>query len=755
MSGGVLVPRADQRMAVQQFAMEFGGKPLTIEVGKFAHAANGSCTVRYGDTMVLATAVLSKDKRPGLGFFPLMVEFEEKMYAAGRIKGSRFIKREGRPTDEAVLNARFIDRAIRPLFDSRIEHDVQVIVTVLAFDGVNDPDVPSLIAASCALHMSDIPWAGPIAAVRVGKQEDSYIINGSYEEREKNLFDVDIAGTAEKVLMIEADAKEATEDDVINAFVEGRKHLGSVIDLIEQVRTAVGKEKKDLVNPKTESEKVAFAHKEEVKKKAFDIMKPLIEELFYGAPKATKIERATAKDEVKRCLVEKLAAEGASPEDITYAGSLVYECVEHMVTQLILNEGRRVDGRGINEIRALSAEVGALPCVHGSGLFSRGETQVLSVCTLGAPGDKQTLDGMEFVGEKRFMHHYNFPPFSVGEAKPLRGAGRREIGHGALAEKAIASMIPDKETFPYSIRVVSEVLGSNGSSSMGSTCGTTLALMDAGVPIKAPVAGIAMGLASDGNRYQVITDLQDLEDGTGGMDFKITGTANGITAIQLDTKTDGLPHEVLVEAVHRAKEARLQILEVMLQAISAPRKELSANAPRILQLRINPDKIREVIGPGGKMINEIIAKTGVTAIDIEQDGLVMITAVDKASGEAAYKWIDDLTREVKAGESYEGEVVRLMEFGAFVQILPGRDGLVHISELAPWRVNAVTDIVKVGDKVKVKVIEIDEKGRTNLSMKQAEGNVYPERPPESAQKPQDKPRGPRPFKPGAPRRPRE
>ncbi|MBI1908464.1 polyribonucleotide nucleotidyltransferase, partial [Candidatus Uhrbacteria bacterium] len=662
-------------MQTQQFSMEYGGKPLTIEVGKFAQAANGSCTVRYGDTVVLATAVLSKDKRPGLGFFPLMVEFEEKLYAAGRIKGSRFIKREGRPTDEAVLNARFIDRAIRPLFDSRIEHDVQVIVTVLAFDGKNDADIPGLIAASCALHMSDIPWGGPIAAARVNKVDGQLLLNGTYEEREKSLFDVDVAGTPEKVIMIEAGAKEASEDDVLAAFAFGQERLGDVITLIEQVRAAVGKEKKDLVSPKTDAEKAAAEKRTVLKAKADAIMEPLIRELFYGAPKATKTERALAKDEVKRRLVAQLTAEGAEPDDIAYTSSLVYDCIEAMITRLILDEGRRVDGRGLDEIRPLYSEVATLPCVHGSGLFMRGETQVLSVCTLGAPGDKQTLDGMELIGEKRFMHHYNFPPFSVGEAKPLRGAGRREIGHGALAEKALMHMIPDKEAFPYSIRVVSEVLGSNGSSSMGSTCGATLALMDAGVPIKAPVAGIAMGLASDGERAMVITDLQDLEDGEGGMDFKITGTKDGITAIQMDTKTDGLTREIMETAVRRAKEARMRVLDVMLAALPAPRPELSPNAPRILKLRINPDKIREVIGPGGKMINEIIAKTGVTAIDIEQDGLVMITAVDGASGDAAYKWIADLTKEVTVGELYEGEVVRLMDFGAFVQILPGKDGL--------------------------------------------------------------------------------
>ena len=713
-------------MDIRKFSGDFGGKPLIIETGRFAHAANGSCTVQYGNTVVLATAVLSKDARPGLGFFPLMVDFEEKLYAAGRIKGSRFIKREGRPTDEAVLNARFIDRAIRPLFDQRIENDVQVIVTVLAFDGQNDADIPGLIAASCALHMSDIPWNGPIAAARVNEVEGKMTLNGTYAERMLSSFDVDVAGTPEKLLMMEAGANETPEQTVLEAILFGQQQLGSVIDLINKVRSEVGKEKRDLLSPKNDQERAAAEHRTDVERIAKDALRPLVKELFFDAPKATKTERALAKDALKSRLIAKLTEQGMAEPDIKLATSFAASTIDEEVTRMILEEGRRVDGRGIDEIRPLFSEVAILPCVHGSGHFMRGETQVLSVCTLGAPGDKQTLDGMELVGEKRFMHHYNFPPFSVGEAKPLRGAGRREIGHGALAEKAIAPMIPDEETFPYSIRVVSEVLGSNGSSSMGSTCGTTLALMDAGVPIKSPVAGIAMGLASDGKRYQVITDLQDLEDGEGGMDFKITGTANGITAIQLDTKTDGLPRSVVEEAIARARTARLKVLDVMLAAIAEPRKELAPTAPRILKLRINPDKIRDVIGSGGKVINEIIAKTGVSSIDIEQDGLVMITSVNQASGQAAYDWVHNLTREIQVGEAFDGEVVRLMEFGAFVQVLPGKDGLVHVSELAPWRVEKVTDIVNVGDKVKVKVIEIDEKGRVNLSMKQAEGNTYTE-----------------------------
>lgn len=721
-------------MEIKKFSTNFAGKELIIETGRFADQANAAITVQMGETVVLVTAVLG-EPRDGMDFFPLMVDYEEKLYAAGRIKGSRFIKREGRPSDEAVLVSRFIDRAIRPLFDNRIRNNVQVICTVLSFDEENDPDILGLIGASCALHISDIPWNGPIGAVRTSQIGDEWLFNASYEQRKDSAFDLDIAGTTEKVVMIEARANEVPEDVMAEAFKRGKAELAPVIELIEKMRAEIGTEKAMLIPDED-------PRKKEVEDMSKAFMSSRMEDLFFSQTKASKQERGEAKNRLKAELVEHLLENGVSDDEVWMGTSLIYDFIQIEVARAIIESGKRLDGRGIEDVRDLTIEAGILPRVHGCGHFSRGETQILSIATLGAPGDQQTLDNMETVGEKRYMHHYNFPPFSVGEARPLRGAGRREIGHGALAEKALEPVLPAKEDFPYAIRVVSETMNSNGSSSMASTCASTLALMDAGVPITAPVAGIAIGLASIGEEWKVITDIQDLEDGPGGMDFKVTGTKDGITAIQMDTKTHGLTQEMIEEALRQSKKARANILDQMTAVIAEPRAELSPYAPSILTLEINPDKIREVIGPGGKMINEIIEKTGVQAIDIEQNGLVMITAPDQESGKAAYDWVHNLTREVEVGEAFDGEVVRIMDFGAFVNILPGKDGMVHVSELAPWRVEKVEDIVKLGDKVKVKVIEIDDMGRINLSMKQAEGNVYTDEMKAKAQKrPEKRPEG--------------
>lgn len=723
----------------QRFETQWGGKTLTIEVGKYANQAGGSCTVQYGDTVILATATMSSEIRDGLNFFPLSVEYDEKLYAAGRIKGSRFMKKEGRPTDEAILTARFIDRAVRPLFDDRVRNEIQVVVTALAFDGENDPDVLGLIGASCALSISEIPWNGPIGCIRIGQIDGEWVINPSYEARDKSILDLSFAGTEDTILMVESGGREVPEETVLEAFWFGQKHIGAPIKLIEQVKAAVGKEKYNPLAIKNDAEQTALEEKQRVQALARPFVVEQVKELFFGTPRATKSERNKQKDELKKRTKAFLAEQGIEGDLIKAGLEIVGETLEEEVSRAIVEESRRVDGRGLDEIRPLLAEVAVLPRLHGTGHFMRGETQVLSVVTLGAPGDEQTLDGMEHVGKKRYFHHYNFPPFSVGECKPMRGPSRRDIGHGGLAEKALEPMIPDKEAFPYTIRVVSEVLGSNGSSSMGSTCGSTLALMDAGVPIKAPVAGIAMGLATHGSKWKVITDLQDLEDGAGGMDFKIAGSKAGITAIQMDTKTQGLTREIVEETIMRAKAARLKILDVMLATIPETRPDLSPYAPRIIVLRINPERIGDVIGPGGKVINEIIATTGVQAIDIEDDGLVMITSTNAAGALQARDTIVNLTREIAVGEILKGKVTRIMDFGAIVEFMPKKDGMVHISELAPYRVDSVTDIVKMGDEVFVKVLEVGD--RTSLSMKSAPGNVFPEKKPSapgSEQAPRDR-----------------
>lgn len=705
---------------VQKFSKMWGGKELSIEVGRFTNQTNGSCAVQYGDTVVLATAVMSQKPREGVDFFPLMVEFEEKLYAAGIIKGSRFIKREGKASDESVLSGRMIDRAIRPLFNETMRHEVQVIVSTLSFDGENDPDVLGLVAASCALAISNIPWKGPIGGIRVGQIDGEWVINPSYEAREKSIMDVVIAGTPEKVIMLEAGANEIPEETILEAISFGQKHLGQAIDLIKEVQAAVGKEKVVLAQDMDASEETTPTDENQLLELARTYIGQNVAKYFFEQELKVKAERLAAFSNLAADLEKYLQEQNIGKDRRKFVFDNYKLLVESFITDRIINEGKRVDGRALTEIRSLAADVSLLPRTHGSALFSRGETQVLSTVTLGSPAAVQTLEGVEGTSKKRYMHHYNFPPYSVGEVGPMRGPGRREIGHGALAEKALLPVLPSKEEFPYTIRVVSEVLGSNGSSSMGSTCGSSLSLMDAGVPIKRHVAGIAMGLASNfnegGNDYKLLTDLQDLEDGKGGMDFKVAGTTVGITAIQLDTKTEGLSENLVRETVIRSREARLQILEVMNSAIAAPRPELSPFAPRLISFKIEVDKIREVIGPGGKVINGIIDATGVE-IDIEQDGTVTITAVSKEALDKAEQMVKNIVKVPEPGEIYEGPVTRIMDFGAFVEVLPGKEGLVHISEMAWERTNKVEDVVKVGDIVKVKVKEIDDMGRLNLSMK--------------------------------------
>lgn len=701
------------------FSIEWGGRTLTIKTGLLAQQANGSCTVQYGDTVVLCTATMG-NIREGLDFFPLQVDFEERMYASGKIKGSRFIKREGRPTDEAVLSGRLIDRAIRPLFDSRMRNEIAVVATVFSHDQENDADIPGLIGAACALGMSDIPWNGPLAACRVGRVNGQWALNPTYAETNEGGVDIVVAGRDGKTLMLEAGTNQLSEAEAYEAVAWAQQQLVPVVELINKVKAAVGKEKIDAFTPKTEEEKTEAGERERLHAMAREFMKSKTATTLFAAPLKTKADRKSAVSRLKAETDAYLKSQEVSKENRKKAMEIVDEFVDGEVTRMILEEGRRADGRRLDEIRELGAMVGFMPRTHGSGLFQRGSTQVLSTVTLGSPGMEQTIDTMEFATKRRFFHHYNFPSYSVGETKGNRGPGRREIGHGALAERAIQAVMPTREAFPYTIRVVSEVLGSNGSSSMGSACGSTLALMDAGVPILAPVAGIAMGCASDekAGKFRVITDLQDLEDGAGGMDFKVAGTRTGITAIQMDTKTHGIPLETVKETFEMAYTARLKVLDAIEACIPAVRAELSKWAPRIESFRINPERIRDVIGPGGKIINEIIAACNVQ-IDIEDDGLVMITSVNPDGMKRAVEWVRQLTREVAVGEVFTGPVTRIMDFGAFVEITPKQEGLVHISELAPQRVNTVQDVVKVGDMVTVKVYEIDSMGRINLSIKRA------------------------------------
>lgn len=699
------------------FSREWLGRTLTIKTGKMAWQADASVTVQYGDTVILAAVVEDKENAEDKGFFPLMVELEERLYAAGVIKGSQWIKREGRPADETVLSRRMIDRAIRPLFDQTSTRAVQVSAMVMSVDQANDHDIVALVAASAVLALSPINWNGPIAGVRVGRVDGKLVFNPTYDEREASDLDLIVAGTATKTVMIEAGANEVSEADMIAAINEGQKQLAPAIELIQELQKAFGVSKTFVAK----AQRAALPDDEQ---SALEIAKGWLNKnipaILFDKAHYQKNERKAAVHVIKENLLTFLQDKKIEPEIINkVVGMLVEEMVEAEVTRAILAEGQRVDGRKLDEIRELRAEVAILPRPHGSGLFSRGETQVMSVVTLGSPGDKQSLESLEGRSDKNYIHHYYFPSFATGEAKANRGgAGPREIGHGALAEKALMPVLPAKVDFPYTIRVVSETLGSNGSSSMASTCGSTLALMDAGVPIKKAVAGVAMGLASndDMSQWKVLTDIQDLEDGDGGMDFKITGTADGITAIQMDTKTYGLTEDIVKQTITQARVARLQILEVMNKAIAAPRPELSQYAPRITSFYINPDRIREVIGTGGKIINEIIAECGVS-IDIDDDGLVVVCGIDANQSARAVAWIKDIVREFKVGETFTGQVVKLLDFGAFVSLPGGKDGMVHVSELAPYRVASPDKFVKVGDEVTVKVREIDEQGRINLTMK--------------------------------------
>lgn len=703
------------------FSTEWLGRTLTIKTGRLAKQADSCVTAHYGETVIMATVVESPIERDGVDYLPLMVEFEERLYAAGIIKGSQWIKREGRPSDESILAGRMIDRAIRPLFNQKSRKDIQVVITVLSVDGENDHDIVALIAASAALSITNSDWKGPIGGVRVGRINNEFVFNPTLTERKESDLDIIIAGTKEKIIMIEAGAKEINEELIYNALIDGQNKLQPVISLIEELKTNIKPKQKPepKIRPESEEEIKNKKDKEILIAKANEWLNINIESILFDKNYYTKGERKLAVQAIKDGLDDFLYEQGIGQDNRKFAiTNTVEKAVDSEITKQLIKNKRRVDGRGIEEIRKLFADVEVLPRNHGAGLFSRGETQIMSIVTLGAPGLEQKIEGLKGSDTKRFMHHYNFPAFSVGEARPMRGPGRREIGHGALAEKALEPVVPKKEDFPYTIRVVSETLGSNGSSSMGSTVASSLALMDAGVPIKRPVAGIAIGLASndDMTEYQVITDIQDLEDGKGGMDFKITGTSEGITAIQLDTKTNGLKNDIIKEALRQGRLALNTILGVMKETIAEPRPELSPYAPRVTSFYINPDKIREVIGTGGKIINQIIDECDV-AIDIEDDGLVMVTGINAEGAEKAVNWIKDITKELQAGEIYKAKIVRMLDFGAFAEILPGRDGMIHVSELAPYRIGKPSDFVNIGDEVTVIIKEIDDQGRVNLSMK--------------------------------------
>ncbi len=693
------------------YETELAGRKLVFETGKMAGLANGSVLVRYGDTVVIVNVTASKEPRDGIDFFPLSVDYEEKLYSVGKIPGS-FIKREGKPSDKAILTSRAIDRPLRPLFPKDFRNDVVVVATVLCVDQDNSPEVAAMIGASAALSISDIPFGGPTAAVNVGLVDGEIIINPTEKQREKSDLTLTVAGTEEKIAMIEAGANEVPDDIMLKAIKEGHKEIKKICKFIASMKEEIGKTK--------------FEYKSfEVDKEVYDFIEENFkEEMTEKVQEEDKETRdnniAELSEKIAKTYEEKFGLD-ALEEHKSDIGEAIYKLEKKCVRHLIFNEHKRVDGRKLDEIRPLSCEVGLLPRTHGSALFTRGQTQVLSVATLGMASEEQVLDGIDTEESKRYMHHYNFPSYSVGEARPSRGPGRREIGHGALAEKALVPVIPSKEEFPYAIRVVSEVLSSNGSTSQASICGSTLALMDAGVPIKRPVAGISTGLVTnpeDDKDYVMLVDIQGLEDFFGDMDFKVGGTEKGITAIQVDIKVDGLSYDIIKEAFERTRIARKHILEdVMLPVIDKPRAEISEYAPRIVGTQIKVEKIKDVIGPGGKVINKIIEETGVK-IDIEEDGQVFIYSNDSEKAEQALEMIEDIVREVEVNGIYYGEVVRIMNFGAFVDLgCGGKEGLLHISQISKERIKNVEDVLHVGDKVTVRVTEIDEQGRINLTMK--------------------------------------
>ncbi len=688
---------------VQKLQIDFGGRPFSIEAGKVAKQADGAVLVQYGDTVVLVTAVTADTKREGVDFLPLTVNYQEMTYAAGRIPGG-FFKREGRPTDHEVLISRFIDRPVRPLFPKGFHYETQIIATVLSADPDNEPAILGMIGASAALSLSGVPFAGPIAGARVGRIDGEYVLNPSHEELELSDIDLFVAGSEDAIIMVEGSAREVIEKEILDAILFGHRSLKPVIDLQKEMKLSVG-----------------------VKSRAFDLQKPddvIYEKVNAIVPEklmeAYRIpEKIKRREEVEKVLDQALQECGAQEDLSQKMVKRVFEEIDRkLVREMVLKERKRIDGRGLSEIRPISCEVGILPRTHGSALFTRGETQVLAVVTFGTSEDEQKINSL--IGEtyKSFMLHYNFPPFCTGEVSPLRSPSRREIGHGALAERAILPVLPSNENFPYTIRIVSEVLESNGSSSMATVCGATLSLMDAGVPVKAPVAGIAMGLVIEGNDAAILSDILGDEDHLGDMDFKVAGTAEGVTAIQMDIKIQGLSKEVMEKVLDQAREGRLHILGKIKETIAEPRKDLSKHAPRITTLQVKPEKIRDVIGPGGKNIRGIVDQTGVK-VDVEDSGLVKLASPNYEAIEKAIYMIKRLTQEVEMGGFYTGKVRRILSFGAIVELFPGTDGLVHISQLAEGHVKEVTDVLKEGDDVMVKVIDIDPQGRIRLSRKAA------------------------------------